>query len=298
MSSKESTGEGDYELAEHRQQSRHRIMTHVVRNILLCGVALCLARVGEAQPPVQTPGGRIAVPVLLAQFRSTSDSTRAGSFYALLRANHAPQGFLPSVAAVAVLREFPAEADEIRAGLINLLDTENARVFRTTGVVLAEWYLSYHGDLIDAVASLRDSAAIDVLFDALPTGSMAASGLANLGEYALPKVLAGAYHQSWEMRRESAVVAGVAMERRQVVGLSQGSIGRLRDMLLQLTHDPERFVREHAVRALKTVNDAEVLGRMKHLATDDSDCQTTNGRRSCPVQRAATEWLKAHPTAR
>ncbi len=274
-------------------------MTNVFRRtVLLCGVAFCLARVAGAQPPAQTQAVRLTVPVLLAQFRSTNDSTRARSFYALLRANRAQQGFKASVAAAAVLREFPAEAGDIRTGLIQLLDRENTRVFRTSGVVLAEWYLTYHGDLIDAVASLKDPAAIDVLFDALPTGMMAASGLANLGEHALPKILAGAKHQSWEMRRETAVVAGVAMERRQALGLSQGSVGQLRGMLLKLTNDPQRFVRDHAVRGLQTVNDAEVRARVKHLATDESDCQTVGGRRACPVQLAAKGWLQSNPAGR
>lgn len=247
-----------------------------------------------SQQRVDASPKKLSLSFLLNQFSSTNDSTRARAFYGVIRASQATPPFDAAKAARQVLRDYPTRSAAIRAGLIKLLAVENRRLLSPAAGTMEDWNGAYHGDLISAVASLRDPNAVGVLFDAISTGYMATEGLVNLGEVGLPRVRNAAKSTQWEVRRDASIALGLFADRRAELGLNAESVSQLRLDLLALTTDVEPFVRQFAAVSLRSFRDDEVRTAIQRLAQDSSDCTIRLGRNSCPAKDAAQGWLNAN----
>jgi HEAT repeat protein len=115
---------------------------------------------------------------LIHQFHDANWKTRSEAFFALFHG----ESSLASLSATA-----PQQADDIKVGLIDLLETENAVV--ESGVSLTEEYTEYYASLIAAVASLKDTRALYGLLGAIRTGGMATRALAEFGTIAIDPII-------------------------------------------------------------------------------------------------------------
>src|SRR6185437_2002166 len=90
--------------------------------------------------------------------------------------------------------EYPGQERNIVGALVQLLRAENQDVqnqyvrFKETGRPLSEAYMAYYGDVIAAVAGIKDCTAAPPMLDALTTGNNATRGLAQLGPCGLDVV--------------------------------------------------------------------------------------------------------------
>jgi len=150
---------------------------------------------------------------LLAQLASPQVTIRFAGFYALLSVSPAQNAVNPAQTANSVtagvfglLRTFPGDKPQIVAALNQLLIVENTDPSLST---LAsdpddESPGDFYGDVIEAVAALKDSSSIPALTGAIDTGGMATGTLASFGPAALPSVLPAVYSSDITKRAAAA----------------------------------------------------------------------------------------------
>src|SRR5205823_13610656 len=142
------------------------------------------------------------------------------------------------------LRPELASRSDVRRDLINLLRQENMNAAHPiqAGAELEE-YFNYFGDVIGVVASLRDPEAIPVLADAIGTGNLATTALAEFGDRALPTVLA-------KLGSREPVVRAAALSTSRKM-LESGTVtvqerGKLKSIFLGSLGDSDPSVRASA----------------------------------------------------
>jgi hypothetical protein len=125
---------------------------------------------------------------LLTELQSTDASVREQAFYALRSFGY-------------------ASADQVKAAVIGLLTLETGYVQDQAAAAsqLTEDYVTYYGDLVGAVASLKDARSVTALLGVVDTGNMAASALAGFGRGALDPVI-GALSSVQPTTRAGAVL--------------------------------------------------------------------------------------------
>src|SRR5262245_1180059 len=108
--------------------------------------------------------------------------------------------------------KFPTRADELKLALIRLLELENSpnrkyhKEVKLGGYDSGEEFISYHGDLIAAVAGLKDKRALNALLGVIETGQMAMNGLAALGDEAVDAVMERFNRADQSSRQAAAMV--------------------------------------------------------------------------------------------
>jgi HEAT repeat protein len=158
---------------------------------------------------------------------------------------------MPAVGDVA--KQYPAEADRLKVGLINLLVVENKHVKKTEE--LSEEYTDYYGDLVGRVSDLNDERAIPALIGAITTGGMATRALARFGDKALDQVL-GQLNSSDRFVRSSALdTISDLLERH--IAVSPTSQSRISDALRSSLNDPQFIVRRSAIGAIEYLDTRE-----------------------------------------
>ena len=135
---------------------------------------------------------------VMGRLKTDDPQHRMNTFYELLELG-LPGGLkgrttkIPS-ALDEVFRLAPDRADEVKLTLIGLLDAEKTSA--SSDVRRTEEYSNYRGDLIMAVASLKDIRAVSLLVDNLTTGNMATRAVAAFGQVSLDRVLSHATDES------------------------------------------------------------------------------------------------------
>lgn len=143
-------------------------------------LALALATMTSSRTHAQAP--RIA----LTRLHSASYAERRAGFYTLLSAPDSgciSQTTRPLRVCVQEFAAYATRYPAVGRSVIELLQRENAH---PEDLVSED---RYHGDLVAAVAGLRDPSAVDALTGAINTGYLATHGLAMFGDAAVPSVI-------------------------------------------------------------------------------------------------------------
>ncbi len=184
-----------------------------------------------------------------------------------------------------LLRARPDEAELICSTLIASLEAENALPAR-----------EYHGDLISAVAALRDPRAAKALAGALHTGSLAREGVITIGSAAVSHVIAAAQDSQMSQRSAGATTLGHLVRRRGESGISDAQVEAIRSALLSMLRDPHHYVRGSAINALDPfAADRLVQAEIARIADSDPYFSTKpNGEVWYDAREVAKSWLGKH----
>jgi hypothetical protein len=244
-------------------------------------------------------GQRIDVP--LARLESTVDDTRVKAFYEMVeRAGRgqgpAPGGSLGPRTDLLALRA--RGQSDLAVALIALLERETARINSAPRGSLPESFTAgYYPDVFVTVARMKDVRAVRALMPVIQNGDVVQTGIADLGEAAIPEVV-GALSGGDQLRQFGAArTLGKIAARAGELNVSATSMATIRTALLGATTDRQNFIlRKAAVEALQPFGDENVRVEMQRLATSDDYVLTgPDGRRVYPVREAADAWLRAHP---
>ena len=253
---------------------------------LLIGVVSLFGWQGDSATPQITRS--------LKQLGSERWSQRSSAFYTLVRSGQStaagtefpiPDGVLGAVS------RNPSLRDGIVVGLTALLDRETTLV-NLGRAPLSEEYSTYYGDLIEAIATLRDTRSSHVLFRCLNTGNMAISAVAGFGDDALAEALNAMPTADEETRRSPfRLFAQMAEPKNMLKFTRQESRAELSQVLLKGATDQDPFNRLAVVPGLATLGSAEAIAALKRLADTDpfSGCRTQGVH--YPVRDAASKSL-------
>jgi HEAT repeat protein len=197
-----------------------------------------------------------------------------------------------------LFRARPDRAEVTRDDLVHLLGNENA--FVKSQKKLTEEYVGYYGDLIAAVASLRDPRSLIALLGAIQTGNMAQRGLASLGTIALDPVLKLQEHNDPIIRGAATVVLAEMLDRQVAPPLSADATQRIQNGLIRTAHDANGFVRINAVKGLAKVSNGDVKLLLEGIARDDPfEASQYGGQKGIyPVREAAKRALNPQAGSR
>jgi HEAT repeat protein len=272
------------------------------RLLILCFV-LAFGCVGLAQ--VQSAVTNEGIRSIQINFTDPSWEKRSDAFYKLLGYESAAKWdgrtYLIPQKLASVFQAHPERENELRLALIRLLSTEDAVVeaagekVKKTGKTLGEGYLSYYGDVIAAVAGLKDPRALNALVGAMATGGMADRALAALGAPALDPLIAK-FQSSDALIRGAAARALTTMWEPEYRRNFSDSASRqkLKAMFLKAAADEDGGIRVAGVRGLTLMPDADALAVLKKLAESDPlrmPGEADEGGPFYPVRQAAKRAL-------
>jgi hypothetical protein len=223
-------------------------------------------------------------PNSLSQLRSTVHDERRAGFYSLLSVSDAGAASLTFRERMTRFAAFAQQRPEVRRGVIGLLEYENAHPREQVDED------SYHGDLIGAVAELKDPSAVNALMGAINTGGMAAGGLAALGDAAFPAVVAAAERAPTRMSALMTLSRMATLD--PAPTLSSENRSRMRRVLLQALGDSNRFYRSAALEGLVAFRDQETRDALARVAAQDPFFVRDEGRVRYPVRETAVAALR------
>jgi hypothetical protein len=222
----------------------------------------------------------------LADLRSNSYDIRSAGFSKIMRL--ANKGIDSSGSFQAEMRNLVAYAHKnpsVGPALIALLEREN-RPDPAKNNLTED---SYYGDLIGAVAALKDPRAVNALLGAIDTGGMAEGGLSALGRAAVPGLI-GILGSTGRHELARAAAAGVLgrLARRPDVMRDSSTIEAA---LVRSLSDKSRYVRSNAIAALGAYPNPTVRHAIESIALRDTAVSDRSGMRTYPVRAAALSWL-------
>lgn len=189
--------------------------------------------------------------------------------------------------------------DRVAVSLIRLLERENSYIASTPLQSLSHDYTTvYHADLFEAVAELRDLRALKALLPTLRNGDVVISGVAALGEPAVPELLRALHDSNAQTRSGTAHALRKMIEGKLRTPLREQSIAAIRAALLQAVRsDPGPFVRVAAIRGLIQFDGEDIRLEMQRLAAADTARVRMGDNRPGVfiVREAAAQWLAKHP---
>jgi hypothetical protein len=222
----------------------------------------------------------------VARLQSASHADRRAAFDSLLSSANAGRTSRSYRDTMANLAALAARQPEVGRGLIGLLEYENAHPTEQ------ESEDPYTGDLIAAVALLKDPSALNALMGAINTGHMATHGLAVLGDTAVPPLLRATAGPASLTRLSGLGALSDMVTMFPQPALSQDNRGRIRTVLVNALHDPDRFVRETALEGLPAFHDPEVRAAITDVAQRDTFAVHDRGVVRYPVREAAVAALR------
>ncbi len=275
--------------------------------VLLCVLGVLGTEVAPcaSQSKVTKDHGQIAG--LLEGFKSRDYRERQGSFYGLIEIG-TPDGFrgrtwlLPSILQ-GLFQTYPEQENQIREALIKLLEREDSVVeasrakFQGSGGAerLSEEYVNYWGDLIAAVAALKDPRALKGLLGAISTGGIAERGLIQLGPVALDGIIEKAERGDDITRMSATTVISRILDpgNKKAFGDSVSRV-KIKTALVRAAADENPFVRRAAVEGLGKLQDPSVRPILQKLAREDPYEASKHGgpKGVYPVREAAKKALK------
>jgi len=202
---------------------------------------------------------------------------------------------MPSALA-SLFKSYPQQADRIKAVLIRQLEEQNALRRRAAVGSLSEEESNYYGDLIAAVAALKDPRALRGLLGAMKTGNMATSALAAFGRLALGPVLEKLNDgRSDTLTRSAAVdVISKMLDSDNLPAEDSASRMEIGNALIKAARGKDPLVRLSAVEGLSKLPGADITALLEGLAKDDPYQASSYGgaKGVYPVREAAKKALK------
>jgi hypothetical protein len=220
----------------------------------------------------------------LIQLQSTVHDERSSGFYSLLSSADSGARPLSYSARMERFGAFARQHPEVRHGVIALLEYENAH----PGERVSED--SYNGDLIAAVAAVKDPSAVKALMAVINTGRLASQGLAALGDAAFPAVVAAT--ERAPTRHSALSTLSQMATLNPVPALSPENRSRIRGILLQALSDSNRFYRQAALEGLVAFRDQETHDAVARIAAEDPYVVRDQGRVRYPVRERAVATLR------
>ena len=129
------------------------------------------------------------------------------------------------------------------------------------------------------------------LIPVITTGNMAMQGLADLGEAAVPDVLALLDSNYAGVRSSAARTLGKIADQRVQLAIPTPLIQAIRSGLLRATRDRDPYVRSSAIMALASYDDSELRKAMESIMQADTFAVLREGRQVFPVRENARAWL-------
>jgi hypothetical protein len=240
--------------------------------IALAAMNSALAR-GQSQPGA------------LARLQSSDHSERRSGFYSLLSSVDSSGSSLSYRARNERLAAFARQQPAVGRGLIGLLERENAE---PAAQVSEDRYI---GDLIAAVAALRDPNAVHALAGAINTGRLATEGLAILGDAAVPAVLTEAERLDYPTRVSALLTLSEMVTITPAPTISNENRGQIRSILLRALDDSNRFAREAGLDGLVAFPDTVVRRAVARVAAQDPLVLHDGGKLRYPVRERALTTL-------
>lgn len=235
--------------------------------LLFC---LCLAL---AIVPQAADGVSRQMTERLSQFESADPHVRTVAFYDLLDLI-IPGGLqgrtwmIPTGLATFFSKE-PTRKDVISLALINLLQRETDVVRRARMGSLTEEYENYRGDLIAAVAGLRDPRGIDVLLANIGTGNIATTAIAAFGRDCLDRVVSQIDSDDPARKIGAIRTLGQMLDPAIVIMQEPASLGKIRAGLLHASKDRQSWARTAAISGLAKLSGADITAVLKGMAERD-----------------------------
>jgi hypothetical protein len=198
------------------------------------------------------------------------------------------------------------DADQRKRSLLELLEVENAVVAakeserRRRGLVdlpvaerFTEAHMNYYGDLIAAIAALRDVRSVEALAGAIATGSMAVDSLVSFGPMGVGPVADRITDEDPTVRASVALTLSETLGRSEEVARSSNHRATIRKAMLAAAKDPDPFVRARAVRGLARLGDSDSVAIVRRLANEDPYFDPFSGPQGrYTVREAAEQALK------
>lgn len=202
------------------------------------------------------------------------------------------------------LQKEPKNREARRTGLIKLLETENGvveekRLKRLASRLetpdekdlLSEEYVNYYGDVIAAIATLKDPRALNALLGAITTGNMATRTLVSFGKPAVEPVTQRLQHPDPRVRVAATWTLSQMLEASEIAN-DPVSRSKIKAALIRAATDNDPFVRREAVDGLARVGDQESIALLEKIArTDPYRADFLQG--TYVVREAATKALQA-----
>jgi hypothetical protein len=197
-------------------------------------------------------------------------------------------------------KQAPRDTDRIHLGLIQLLAHETSAA-KGLNVIVAdedrEDYSNYFGNLIGAVADLKDPQAIPALLGVADTGGIATRGIARFGKAALDPVLQQVKSQDTSFAEGALFVIRDMLEYQTVS--DPGSLTRIKNALREALARPDEIVRESAIYAIEYLNGREeFVAALTDIAKNDpskvdgqSAGDSQDNGEAYPVRRLARSLL-------
>lgn len=249
--------------------------------------------------PLAEAQAQVQIAQVVTDLRSQVDTVRVRAFYQLLDSASAglPRGgsLRPRVE---LLAEMARQNDAVLTGLIDLLHVENTLGWKDRPGLHPEAFSNYYGDLVSAVAALKDERAISALVPVINTGGAATDGQAALGERAVPEVLKVLDGPEATRRMGALWTLRKIAERPAGSGISEIRLSEIRSAVLRAARDPDPSIRDMAIAALSPFGDDEVRRVIQEIAETDPHSIARGGVEAFPVREAARRWLREHPRRR
>lgn len=217
----------------------------------------------------------------LANLTSNVDTVRANALGQLTRRGAAEHFAVCS----------PAATNQIKESLIAALEKENVAIPNADG---GENEGESYANLIGCVASLRDTHGTHALVGAIDTGWGAINGILNLGDAAVPAVVAVLTEpNSRTTAREAAAgTLGSFLSLSGPKPVSANSRTMIRAALLKAVTGKSMLVRSTAIKSLAPFRDLEVRQVITAAAESDTGMKIGSEPRRFPVRNAAQTWMR------
>ncbi len=258
-------------------------------------ITVVVAAPGREEKPSRDNG---PLRPILAQLQSQDWKVRQESFYQLITLGQGDPSYIPGPVKT-LLRMHPEEAQNVRLGLIRLLERENAEMkafdvrFKKTGQLIGQDYdTDYYANVIAAVASLKDLRSINALLGAITTGGMAMRTLAGFAPASFEPVMSQLNDEDPLVRNSALRVLGLMVSPPQRGRLRDPqSVARIKRAFLAGTQDKEPVVRLAAIDGLATLGDTDAVPILEKIAKSDPYFSLDQGRKNFRVRREARKAL-------
>jgi hypothetical protein len=239
----------------------------------------------------------------IQKFQSLSFRRRADGFYYLVETGLGDKlggrTYQIPGALSRLFSKFPTRADELKLALIQLLELENSpsrkyhREVKLGGYDSGEEFISYHGDLIAAVAGLKDKRSLNALLGAMETGHMAMNGLAALGDDAVDAVMERFNRADQRLRTTAAMVLSKMLNSGTIKNTAY--VMKIKEVFMVAISDKDWSIRLSAIRGLARFNDPDVIALIEKVAkSDPREISWGGGRPSAfPVREEAQRVLQS-----
>jgi hypothetical protein len=266
--------------------------------VVVIVATIVLAASGELR--AQDRGLPVELVQTLQRFESDKWEERRDGFVSLLSysvPNRRPgESWAIPPTLQALFKRIPQSQESVQVALIRLCALETAVTKSAAIGSLTEDYMDYRGDLLGAVAGLRDTRAIPVLVENIRRGRIVVEGLASFGDVALSSVVAQTKAAESPARAAAYLTLAEMLEPKYADRVRASSRAKIKAELVQGIRDSVYGVRISVVQGLAKLPGDDVTGLLRNLATSDPFTRSAPGQKpEYPVRNAAAKALLNRP---